>query len=81
MGPIQSARSGRKRAPMAEINVTPLVDVMLVLLIIFIVTIPVINHAIKVQLPQETSRGFSAPVVWRLRLTMPAWQLTQPRLP
>ena len=40
---------------MNEINVTPLVDVMLVLLIIFIVTIPVINHAIKVQLPQESS--------------------------
>ena len=34
MGPIQSSRAGQKRAPMAEINVTPLVDVMLVLLML-----------------------------------------------
>lgn len=40
---------------MAEINMTPLVDVMLVLLIIFIVTIPVLSDAIKVQLPQATA--------------------------
>lgn len=46
---------------MNEINVTPLVDVMLVLLIIFIVTIPVINHAIKVQLPQESSTPVQTP--------------------
>ncbi len=46
---------------MNEINVTPLVDVMLVLLIIFIVTIPVINHAIKVQLPQESSQPVQTP--------------------
>ena len=46
---------------MNEINVTPLVDVMLVLLIIFIVTIPVINHAIKVQLPQESTTPVQTP--------------------
>jgi biopolymer transport protein ExbD len=40
---------------MSEINMTPLVDVMLVLLIIFIVTIPVINDAIRVQLPQASA--------------------------
>ena len=39
-------------APMAEINVTPLVDVMLVLLIIFMITTPLMNHKIKVQLPE-----------------------------
>jgi biopolymer transport protein ExbD len=39
-------------APMAEINVTPLVDVMLVLLIIFMITAPLMNHKVKVQLPQ-----------------------------
>ncbi len=38
--------------PMAEINVTPLVDVMLVLLIIFMVTTPLMNHRVKVQLPE-----------------------------
>ncbi len=39
-------------APMAEINVTPLVDVMLVLLIIFMITTPLMNHRVKVQLPE-----------------------------
>ena len=39
-------------APMSEINVTPLVDVMLVLLIIFMITAPVLAHKIQVDLPQ-----------------------------
>ena len=39
-------------APMSEINVTPLVDVMLVLLIIFMITAPLMSHKIKVELPQ-----------------------------
>ena len=38
-----------------EINTTPLVDVMLVLLIIFIITIPVMNHAVKIDLPKASS--------------------------
>ena len=38
----------------ANINTTPLVDVMLVLLIIFLITIPVVTHTIPVQLPKET---------------------------
>jgi biopolymer transport protein ExbD len=41
---------------MSEINMTPLVDVMLVLLIIFIITIPVINHAVKIDLPRAVSQ-------------------------
>jgi biopolymer transport protein ExbD len=41
-------------AVMADINTTPLVDVMLVLLIIFLITIPVVNTSIAVQLPKET---------------------------
>ena len=40
--------------PMADINVTPLVDVMLVLLIIFMITAPLMTHKIKVQLPKAT---------------------------
>jgi biopolymer transport protein ExbD len=40
---------------MSEINMTPLVDVMLVLLIIFIITIPVVQHAVKVELPKVSS--------------------------
>ncbi|MES1982951.1 MAG: biopolymer transporter ExbD [Pseudomonadota bacterium] len=41
---------------MSEINMTPLVDVMLVLLIIFIVTIPVINYAVKLDLPRAANQ-------------------------
>ncbi len=43
-----------KSGPLAEINVTPLVDVMLVLLIIFIVTAPMVSMPIPVNLPQPT---------------------------
>ena len=42
-----------KGQPMADINVTPLVDVMLVLLIIFIVTAPIVTYPIEVDLPQR----------------------------
>jgi biopolymer transport protein ExbD len=40
--------------PMAEINVTPLVDVMLVLLIIFMITAPLMSHKVNVELPEAT---------------------------
>ncbi|MGF6855543.1 ExbD/TolR family protein [Paraburkholderia sp. CI3] len=43
-------------ALMNEINMTPLVDVMLVLLIVFMVTIPVIRHAVKIDLPHASSQ-------------------------
>ena len=46
---------------MGEINMTPLVDVMLVLLIIFMVTMPVLTHAVKVQLPQAATRPAQPP--------------------
>jgi len=46
---------------LAEINVTPLVDVMLVLLIIFIVTAPMLSRPIAVQLPQATDRVVDRP--------------------
>ncbi|HTC18139.1 MAG TPA: biopolymer transporter ExbD, partial [Stellaceae bacterium] len=39
----------------AAINTTPLVDVMLVLLIIFLITIPVVTHTVPVELPKETN--------------------------
>src|SRR6478752_464758 len=42
-------------APMAEINMVPLIDVMLVLLIIFIVTSPLLTHAVKLDLPKASS--------------------------
>jgi biopolymer transport protein ExbD len=40
--------------PMGEMNTTPLIDVMLVLLIMFIITIPIQTHAVKVDLPQDS---------------------------
>jgi len=43
------------QAPTAEINMTPLVDVMLVLLIIFIITAPLMTHSVKVELPRASS--------------------------
>ena len=42
---------------MNEINMTPLVDVMLVLLIIFIITVPVMKHAVNIDLPQASNQA------------------------
>jgi biopolymer transport protein ExbD len=46
---------GAQNAPMAEINMIPLIDVMLVLLVIFIITAPLLTHAVKVDLPKAVS--------------------------
>ncbi|MBV9843066.1 MAG: protein TolR [Sphingomonadaceae bacterium] len=51
-GPPSGGR-GHRRAPMAEINVTPLVDVMLVLLIIFMITAPLLVTGVKIDLPDS----------------------------
>lgn len=57
-GGTRRARRGRGgRAPMAEINVTPFVDVMLVLLIIFMVTAPLLNAAVPVNLPDSNAKA------------------------
>jgi biopolymer transport protein ExbD len=48
--------SQRGSAPMAEINMVPLIDVMLVLLVIFIVTAPLLTHAVKLELPRVSSQ-------------------------
>jgi biopolymer transport protein ExbD len=45
----------KHQTPMADINVTPMVDVMLVLLVIFIITAPLFTHAIKLDLPNAQS--------------------------
>jgi biopolymer transport protein ExbD len=52
-GNLDSSSSNKQ--PMAEINTTPLVDVMLVLLVIFIITAPLFTHAIKLELPTAQS--------------------------
>jgi biopolymer transport protein TolR len=55
MGPIHSGGRRGRRSPMAEINVTPMVDVMLVLLIIFMVTAPLLVAGVPVDLPDSNA--------------------------
>ncbi len=50
-----SFEDGEDNEPLAEINMVPLIDVMLVLLIIFMVTAPLLTHAVKVDLPKAAS--------------------------
>ena len=63
---LPSRRRGRsRRAPMSEINVTPLVDVMLVLLIIFMITAPLLVAGVPVDLPESRAAALdqqAAPV-------------------
>jgi biopolymer transport protein TolR len=61
MGPAPRRGHGRKRAPMAEINVTPMVDVMLVLLIIFMVTAPLMVAGVPVNLPDSRAKSLDQP--------------------
>ncbi len=53
---LPSQRAARRRAPMAEINVTPMVDVMLVLLIIFMVTAPLLASGVPITLPDARAK-------------------------
>jgi len=57
MGSTPQRRSRRGRAPMAEINVTPLVDVMLVLLVIFMVTAPLLSAGVPLELPDSKANA------------------------
>ncbi|MBV8685603.1 MAG: biopolymer transporter ExbD, partial [Alphaproteobacteria bacterium] len=57
MGPILGGARRRRRSPMAEINVTPMVDVMLVLLIIFMVTAPLLVAGVPVDLPESKAKA------------------------
>jgi biopolymer transport protein ExbD len=52
---------GRGSAPLAEINMVPLIDVMLVLLVIFIVTAPLLTHAVKLELPRADAAANERP--------------------
>ena len=57
--------SGAAPQPLCEINMTPMVDVMLVLLIIFIVTAPLLTHSVNINLPKVTAKtsALKTPVV------------------
>lgn len=63
-GPKLGRRGRRRRGhtPMSQINVTPFVDVMLVLLIVFMVTAPLITVAVPVQLPRTDAQTVNEPV-------------------
>src|SRR5918999_2631004 len=57
-----SVGGGSDDEPMMDINTTPLIDVMLVLLIMFIITIPIQTHAVKLDLPQNQPNQTPPPV-------------------
>jgi biopolymer transport protein ExbD len=71
--------SGGSDAPMCDVNTTPLIDVMLVLLVMLIVTLPIMNHAVKLDMPQPKNNppplvppevidieiDFDGTIVWR----------------
>jgi biopolymer transport protein ExbD len=60
---------GGEDEPMMDINMTPLIDVMLVLLIMFIITIPVMTHAVKLDMPRASNApSLSQPVVINLEI-------------
>ena len=56
---MSNSGGGRSRTVMSEINVTPLVDVMLVLLIIFMVTAPMMQQGLEIELPETAASGVS----------------------
>lgn len=61
--------SGGEDEPMMEMNMTPLIDVLLVLLILFIITIPVMTHAVKLDMPRPNNNPVqSDPVVINLEI-------------
>ena len=60
---------GGEDEPMMDINMTPLIDVMLVLLIMFIITIPVMTHAVKLDMPRASNApSMTQPVVINLEI-------------
>ena len=59
---MQTTGSNVEGEPMIEMNMTPLIDVLLVLLIMFIITIPIQTHAVKLDLPQDDPNNVPPPV-------------------
>lgn len=53
---FRHSRSARPGQPLGEINMVPLIDIMLVLLIVFLVTAPLLTHAVKIDLPKASSQ-------------------------
>ena len=59
---MQTTSDNRSAEPMLEMNMTPLIDVLLVLIIMFIITIPIQSHAVKLDLPQNQPNQTPPPV-------------------
>ena len=61
---------GADAEPMMDINMTPLIDVLLVLLVMFIITIPVMTHAVKLDMPRPTNQPaeLTEPVIIQLEI-------------
>jgi biopolymer transport protein ExbD len=60
---MQTTGDNTSGEPMLDINVTPLIDVMLVLLIMFIITLPIQTHAVKLDLPQDQQNQPPPPIM------------------
>jgi biopolymer transport protein ExbD len=64
-----SIGGGGPDEPMMEMNMTPLIDVLLVLLVMFIITIPVMTHAVKLDMPRATNAPSNAePIVINIEI-------------
>ncbi len=62
MSPIRAAAKGRiRRRPMAEINMVPFIDIMMVLLVAFMITTPMMSQGVKVELPKTISEHIAPP--------------------
>ena len=59
---MQTTSSNEAAEPMMEMNMTPLIDVLLVLIIMFIITIPIQSHAVKLDLPQNDPNQIPPPI-------------------
>ena len=60
---VQTSTDNPKGEPMMDMNVVPLIDVLLVLLIMFIITIPIQTHAVKLDLPQDQTNVPPPPIL------------------
>ena len=59
---MQTTSNNKDAQPMMEINMTPLIDVLLVLIIMLIITIPIQTHAVKLDLPQNSDQNDPPPI-------------------
>ena len=60
---MQASSDNPKGEPMLDMNVVPLIDILLVLLIMFIITIPIQTHAVKLDLPQDQTNQPPPPIL------------------